>query len=458
MKVAHCDVLVIGGGPGGLAAAKGASNNGAKSVILLERNSELGGILNQCIHDGFGLIRYRSALTGPEYADRAIREAKQENVQILTGRHVSGMAGDHFIHAYTSNGIEKYDAKAIVLATGCREKTRGNISIPGGRPAGIFTAGVAQNLINRRNIMIGKNVVILGSGDIGLIMARRLTLEGANVLAVVEIMNKPCGLSRNVQQCLYEFDIPIYTKTTVSKIIGKKKIEAVELSIVDENRKAVPGTERRIECNALVLSVGLIPENEIAQTMHVVLNQNNEIETDEFLQTNIAGIFSCGNSRKVMDLADYVSEQGEMAGRNAVHYIRNENMEKWNEEKTNCMKKGFPEKNTITCTVCPNGCQIYWDAGKKIYVGNKCSRGIKYAEQERTNPLRTITTTVRVSCGNKVLCAVKSGMQVKQKDVIEIVKNISHKTIENEWKIGEELFRVSYGEEISIPIVSTMSY
>jgi len=347
MAVRRCDVLVIGGGPGGLAAAKEAKKAGAESVILLERD-ELGGILNQCIHAGFGLIRYDEEMTGPEYAHMVIVEANEAGVEILTGRHVTGFNGDRIVHAYTKQGIEKYDARSIVLATGCRERTRGNIFIPGSRPAGVFTAGVAQNLVNRKNVMIGKRVVILGSGDIGLIMARRLTLEGAEVLAVAEIMPEPMGLARNVSQCLYDFDIPLYVNTTVSKIIGKKKLEAVELSEVDENRQVRSETIRRINCDALVLSVGLIPENEVAETMGVRLNPDNSVDTDEFLQTSIPGVLSCGNSRHVMDLADYVSEQGEMAGRNAVHFLNDEPMETWDEGRTNCMKKGFPKEGTVT--------------------------------------------------------------------------------------------------------------
>ena len=241
-----CDVLVIGAGPGGLAAACSAKKAGAEKVIVLERDRKAGGILNQCIHNGFGLIRYNEELTGPEYAYRAIREASDAGAEILLSRHVSSIDkkedGTYCVSAYTKDGIETYDTKTIVLATGCRERTRGNISIPGSRPAGVFTAGVAQNLVNVRNVMIGKRVVILGSGDIGLIMARRLTLEGAKVMAIAEIMPEPTGLARNVSQCVQEFGIPLYVRTTVSRIIGKRKLEAVELSDLDQNGKVIPDT------------------------------------------------------------------------------------------------------------------------------------------------------------------------------------------------------------------------
>lgn len=425
----QCDVLIIGGGPGGLAAAYAAKKSGAARTILLERNKKLGGILNQCIHDGFGLIRYHEALTGPEYAARAICEVESVGAEIRTSHHVNGIVSKdtdcYSVFAYTRDGIEEYQAKVVILSTGCRERTRGSISIPGSRPAGIFTAGVAQNLVNVRNVMIGKRVVILGSGDIGLIMARRLTLEGARVLAVVEIMPEPTGLARNVSQCLYDFDIPLYVKTTVSKIIGKHKIEAVELSSLGEKGELIEGSEKRIDCDALILSVGLIPENEVAQSAGVKLCENNAVFTDHYLQTSVAGVFSCGNSRSVMDLADYVSEQGEMAGRNAVHLIRQEPMEIWDESRSNCMKKGFPEKNSVTCVVCPNGCQVKWNREMNVFTGNKCSRGKDYVRQELTDPHRTVTTTIKCSSDEHCLFPIRLMHQVRKSEVRETVKMIS---------------------------------
>ena len=426
MNTELCDVLIIGAGPGGLASAKSARESGASRVIVLERDTHPGGILNQCIHDGFGLIRYSKALTGPEYAALALDEARKAGAEILTGHHVTSMTPEREVTAYTREGIKTFCAKSVILATGCRERTRGAISIPGDRPAGVFTAGVVQNLVNVRNIMPGKRVVILGSGDIGLIMARRLTLEGAEVLAAAEIMPQPCGLARNVSQCLYEFGIPLYVSTTVTRIIGRKKLEAVELSSVDADMKPIPGTQRVIECDALVLSVGLIPENEIAKSAGITLNPDNSMRTDKFLQTSIQGIFSCGNSRHVMDLADYVSEQGELAGANAVKYICGEEMLTWDEEKTNCMKKGFPEKDTITCTVCPNGCQIKCEAGK--YSGYRCRRGLDFAVQEMTDPRRTVTTTMLD--GNDNLVPVRSVESVRKDSVMEIVRRLSRKKLD----------------------------
>ncbi len=427
----ECDVLVVGAGPGGLGAAKGAREAGADKVIVLERNRYAGGILDQCIHDGFGLIRYNETITGPQYAKRAICEAEDSGAELRLGRHVTEISADKEVTAYTREGVELYKAKSIILATGCRERTRGAIAIPGSRPAGIFTAGVAQRLINCQNVMVGKRVVILGSGDIGLIMTRRLTLEGAKVLAVAEILSEPCGLARNISQCLYDYDIPLYVNTTVSEIIGKKRLEAVKLSAVDENRKPITGTERLIECDTLILSVGLIPENEVAQTCGIRLNPDGGIATDKYLQTNVYGVFACGNSRRVCDLADFVSEQGELAGRNAVNLLMNKPMEKWDEARTNCMKKGFPEENTVTCTICPNGCQVRWDKESDSYSGNKCPRGIQFAKTEMTDPVRYVTTTIRVRDREKPLIPVRSAKPIPKNEVMEFVRRLKDSSINN---------------------------
>lgn len=455
----ECDVLIIGGGPGGLAAACAAKKEGAGSVIVLERDKRAGGILNQCIHNGFGLIRYNLELTGPEYAARAILEAEQAGAEILCSRHVSDISkadNGYCISAYTREGIEKYLAKTIVLATGCRERTRGNISIPGSRPAGVFTAGVAQNLMNVRNVMVGKRVVILGSGDIGLIMARRLTYEGAKVLAIAEIMPQPTGLARNVSQCVQEFGIPLYVKTTVSKIIGKDRLEAVELSDLDEKGKVIPGTARRIDCDTLVLSVGLIPENEVAQTVGVQLMPNNSVNTDKYLQTNVSGVFSCGNSRHVMDLADYVSEQGELAGRNAVHLIKGEAMESWDEEKSNCMKKGFPEEGSVTCTICPNGCQVRYDEKTGETTGNRCLRGKRFAIQERIAPTRTVTTTVKTTVGEDCLLPVRSADKIPKDQVQSLIWQLRSVVMNEDTTIGDTVYRTELdGKDVRIVVTAS---
>ncbi len=433
-----CDVLIIGAGPGGLAAAVGARKAGAGRVVILERDSWAGGILNQCVHDGFGLIRYNEQLTGPEYAVRAVDEAVKAGAEILCGHQVVRIGEDRTVIAVSREGLKRFRPGAIVLATGCRERTRGAISIPGSRPAGVFTAGVLQNFVNVRNIMPGRRVVILGSGDIGMIMARRLTLEGAEVKAVVEVLPEPAGLSRNVSQCIYDYGIPLHCSHTVSRIIGKKKLEAVEISEVDEKMRPVPGTAKIIECDALVLSVGLIPENEVAETAGVrVDSRSNGALTDEFLQTCVPGIFSCGNSHRVMDLADFVSLQGELAGHNAAAYIYSLDMKMWEESRGTSMAKGFPEPDTVTCTLCPNGCQIRFDGEK--YEGNKCPRGLKFAEEERISPKRIVTTTVKTEDGR--LIPVRTDKPVPKGSVRDVVQSISKMTVGTPVKCGDVIFR-----------------
>ncbi len=396
------DVVVIGGGPGGLAAAYAAKKAGAQRVLVLERDSRAGGILNQCIHDGFGLIRYKQALAGPEYATRAIGEALACGVEIKCGAMVVDMTADRVITAVSRDGLHIYKAGAVVLATGCRERTRGAVMIPGTRPAGVFTAGVVQNFVNVRNIMIGRRVVILGSGDIGLIMARRLTLEGAKVLAVVELMQNSGGLQRNISQCLYDFDIPLYTGHTVSNIFGKRNLSAVEISRVDAQNKPIPGSGWTIECDALVLSVGLIPENEVAKSAGVKLDlRGNGTITDEYMHTSVPGVFSCGNSHAVMDLVDFVSAQGEIAGKNAAAFCAGRGMEPWVLSRLSEPAKGIPDPNALNCILCPNGCRLTYEKDGSI-SGNKCKRGIQYAQQERTDPMRTLTLTVRTQNGTLV--------------------------------------------------------
>ena len=437
-----CDVLIVGAGPAGLAAAKGALENGAEKVVVLERDSVPGGILNQCIHDGFGLIRYGSQLTGPEYAFRAEQEAQGAALEL--GNQVVNITKDRIVTAIGRSGMRKIRAGAIVLATGCRERTRGAISVPGSRPAGIFTAGVAQNLVNVRNIMPGREIVILGSGDIGLIMARRLTLEGAKVKAVVEILPEPAGLARNVSQCLYDFEIPLYVSHTVSNIYGTKRLNGVEISEVDANMKLVPGTGRQIDCDTLILSVGLIPENEVAQTAGVELDKkSNGTITDEFLQTGVRGVFSCGNSRRVMDLADFASEQGELVGHNAAAFLCSGEMKPWEASRGNSMAKGFPTKGSVTCTLCPNGCQVRWVEEKQDFEGNRCPRGAKFAEQERVAPKRTLTTTVRVNGETGALLPVKSSVPAEKNQLRSLSEQLRRISVAAPIRIGQTVYELS---------------
>lgn len=318
------DVIVLGGGPAGLAASISASKEHA-SVLLIEREAKMGGILKQCIHDGFGLLRFGERLTGPEYADRFLKELLQMEIDYRTSAFVLNAeklpGGGFRLEIQTQDGILYEECNALVLACGCREKTARQVWIHGDRPAGVYTAGTAQHFVNLMGCMPTKKCVILGSGDIGMIMARRLTLEGAEVEGVYEIKDAPAGLARNVAQCLNDYNIPLHLSTTVTRVIGTKRVEAVEICQVDEQMQPIAGTECIIDCDALILSVGLLPENEIAEQLGVALDPATKGPyVDQRLMTSVPGVFCCGNALHVNDLVDYVSESGELAGKAAAHY------------------------------------------------------------------------------------------------------------------------------------------
>lgn len=318
------DVTIIGGGPGGLVSALFAKRNGAKKVLILEREDELGGILKQCIHNGFGLELFKKDLTGPEYAERLIDDINKEGVDYMLDTMAIHLSNDHTITAVNSKyGVFNIESKSIVLAMGCRERARGNIVIPGTRPAGIYTAGVAQRFINIDGYLPGKKVVILGSGDIGLIMARRLTLEGAKVKGVYEIMDHPGGLKRNIVQCLNDFDIPLYLSHTVIEIKGKDRVTGVVVAKVDGKMQLIEGTEEFVKCDTLLLSVGLIPENELSKEANIEISSNTKGPVmSETMETSVPGIFSSGNVSVVFDLVDYVAETGVIAGKNATEFAK----------------------------------------------------------------------------------------------------------------------------------------
>jgi len=320
--IKEVDVAVIGSGPAGLTAATHARKNGARRVLLLEREEELGGILKQCIHNGFGLEQFKRDYTGPEYAERLIKELEKTGVQCFLNALVTDLSSDRVITALSpEDGALEIRAKSIVLAMGCRERTRPSIGIPGTRPAGIFTAGVAQRFVNIDGYLPGRKVVILGSGDIGLIMARRLTLEGARVIGVYEIMSCPGGLKRNVVQCLNDFDIPLYLSHTVTEIKGKERVDGVVISKVDSNLQPLNGSEQFVECDTLLLSVGLIPENELSKRAGIQLSADTGGPmSTETMETSVPGIFTCGNVSTVFDLVDYVAQTGAAAGASATRY------------------------------------------------------------------------------------------------------------------------------------------
>lgn len=316
------NIVIIGGGPAGLAAAVAAVEAGERDVLILERDNHLGGILNQCIHNGFGLHTFKEELTGPEYAARFEQRVRELNIEYKLGTMVLSISPDKVVTAVSrEDGLVNIEAKAIILAMGCRERSRGALNIPGFRPAGVFSAGTAQRLVNMEGYMPGKEVVILGSGDIGLIMARRMTLEGAKVRVVAELQPYSGGLKRNIVQCLDDYGIPLKLSHTVTEIHGKDRVTGVTISQVDERLKPIPGTEEYYSCDTLLLSVGLLPENELSTGAGVKLSRaTNGPEVNESLMTNIPGVFACGNVLHVHDLVDYVSEEAAAAGRAAAAY------------------------------------------------------------------------------------------------------------------------------------------
>lgn len=318
-----CDLVIIGGGPAGLACAVSAYDNGVKDIIVIERDNKLGGVLNQCIHNGFGLTRFKESLTGPEYAYKFIEEVENRDIKVMLETTVIDLTSDKQVTIMNSQvGVEVINAKAVVLAMGCRERSKGALNIAGERPAGIYSAGTAQRYVNLMGYLPGKEVVILGSGDIGLIMARRMTLEGAKVNTVCELMPYSSGLRRNIEQCLNDFNIPLYFNTTIIEIKGKERVESVVVAEVDKNKKPKLETAREIKCDTVLFSVGLIPENELSKKAGLTLSRGTKgIEVDQNRQSKVDGIFACGNVLQVHDLVDFVSEEAEITGKAVAKYI-----------------------------------------------------------------------------------------------------------------------------------------
>jgi NADPH-dependent 2,4-dienoyl-CoA reductase/sulfur reductase-like enzyme len=395
------DLAIIGGGPAGLAAALEARKNGVENILILERERELGGILQQCIHNGFGLHYFGEELTGPEYADRFIEQIYKKKISYKTSTMVLDIQPDRTITAVNrTEGLLQIQATAIILAMGCRERTRGALNIPGSRPAGIFTAGSAQRFVNMEGYLPGKKVVILGSGDIGLIMARRLTLEGAGVKMVCELLPYSGGLTRNIVQCLDDFNIPLKLSHTVVEIHGKDRLEGVTVAAVDENRQPVKGTEEFVECDTLLLSVGLIPENELSRGAGISLDPvTSGPIVDETMAVSVEGVFACGNVVHVHDLVDYVTRESETAGYNAAQYIISRG-QYINESNSN--KKTIEQKEVeVFRTVPEKGVRyiVPQRVNKKEYM-----EGLKLFF--RTDDVyRNVRVTVK--CGEHILCSIK---------------------------------------------------
>ena len=345
-------LVVIGGGPAGMAAAIAAKKEGIDDVVIYERDKQLGGILNQCIHNGFGLHTFKEELTGPEYAERFAKQAEELGIKYETGTMVLSVSRDREITTVSrENGLRTVSADAVILAMGCRERPRGALNIPGTRPQGIYTAGTAQKMVNCEGWVPGREVVILGSGDIGLIMARRMTLEGAHVKLVAELMPYSGGLKRNIVQCLDDYGIPLKLSHTVIDIKGKRKLEGVTIAGVDASGKPIPGTEEYYTCDTLLLSCGLIPENELTLGASVTINSaTNGPFVDDTLQTDVPGIFACGNVLHVHDLVDFVSEESTRAGRNAAYFIKNGGL-KPNDEKIVTVSAGSGVRYTVPSTI-----------------------------------------------------------------------------------------------------------
>ncbi len=506
------DIVVIGGGPAGLAAAKSAAENGCRSILLIERDTKLGGILNQCIHNGFGLAHFGEELTGPEYAHRAIEELKRDapGVEILLDTFVADFSTErkelnletaeyesrkvNTIYAMNNkDGYFEITAKAVILAMGCREKARGALAIPGTRPAGVMTAGLAQHYVNIDGYMVGRKVVILGSGDIGLIMARRMVLEGAKVLACIEIAPQPGGLARNITQCLQDYGIPLYLRQTVTAIHGKDRLTGITVSEVDEKYTPIPGTEREIECDTLLLSCGLIPENELSRKAGISINpKTGGPFSSDVHETSKPGIFACGNVLHVHDLADNVTKEAIEAGKAAALYVSgaasstsdqaikdpkvfpgkvvkpidpataaalalggdsaaSDKASNTTGSGTSVSGSGTAESGTadadkavrrMTCIICPRGCDLCVTLGENPVVsGNSCPRGEEYAINEITHPMRTLTTTIRVRREDGTLgrISVKSKGEIPKEEVEALAGKIHHSIIHAPVKVGDEV-------------------
>ncbi|MGN1180357.1 MAG: FAD-dependent oxidoreductase [Suilimivivens sp.] len=462
------DLVIIGGGPAGMAAAVSAYEKGVTDILILERDKELGGILNQCIHNGFGLHTFKEELTGPEYAARYIAMVYEKKIPyLLHTMAVDVKGGDPCIVTAMNHekGLFEIKAKAVVLAMGCRERPRGAMNIPGSRPSGIYSAGTAQRFVNIEGRMPGKEVVVLGSGDIGLIMARRMSLQGAKVKMVAEIMPYSGGLKRNIVQCLDDFGIPLKLSHTVTEIHGKDRIEAVTVSKVDENLKPIPGSEEYVTCDTLLLSCGLIPENELSESAGAKMDPVTQGPVvNARLETTAEGIFACGNVLHVHDLVDNVSKEAVEAGVNAAAYVKEKNRD-WGEavrpripaKTKSVIPEGRDAAKTLICIGCPNGCLVTVDTnsdGTLSVTGNICKKGEEYARNEVTAPKRTVTSIVKLWGGKNKVVSVKTREEIPKNKIDECMEIINHTVVQAPVRLGDVVIADVAGTGVDIVATS----
>jgi NADPH-dependent 2,4-dienoyl-CoA reductase/sulfur reductase-like enzyme/CxxC motif-containing protein len=485
------DAIIIGGGPAGMAMALALKEQGVEKVLLVERDNHLGGVLNQCIHDGFGLIRLEKNLTGPEYRDVFYNRMLEKNIEFLTSATATNLISrgrEIEVTVAKSDGAIKLTTRSLIIATGARERARGSILVPGTRPSGILTAGMVQNMINVGNKMPGKEVVILGSGDIGLLMARRLTLEGIKVVCVVEKESRPNGLPRNIKQCIEDFEIPMMLSSTVTKILGDSRLSGVEVSKLDSKGLVIENSTKLITCDTLIISVGLIPENEVALTAGVDVDKGYEPITDKNGRTNIDGIFVTGNARYIHDLVDQVSASAEAQALEVAYYLKNENLnlniskkrpnlsskivseidaqarinehniQKEKRIKSREMNNRYEfnkDENSLVCILCPNSCVINYyleedqtkvkneqtkaENGNKYKInGGMCSKGEDYVLSELVSPLRVLTSSIKVIGSYKELVSVRTTSGIPKESLMQamdIIKNIKLEKAVNQGEI-----------------------